>query len=66
MNDDDVVDRVAWAIHAWSCPLCQEGGMQAMAESGQAHVMDQDRLMAAFMFGALGLTPVDREETTRP
>lgn len=40
--------------------------MQAMAGSGQAHVMDQDRLMAAFMFGALGLTPVDREETTRP
>ncbi len=59
MSDADVVDRVAWAIHCWTCPLCWENGTQAMAESGQDHVTSDDRLMASFLIGALGLTPAD-------
>ena len=55
MSEEEVLARVAWAVHAWSCPLCFSNGMPAMAESGEYHVTAGDRLMAAFLVGALGL-----------
>ena len=62
---ESVEDQVAWAVHAWTCPLCHINGMQAMGESGQDHVTSDDRNMAAFLIGALGLTRATVEETTR-
>jgi hypothetical protein len=56
---DEIVDRVAWAVHAWTCPICFTNGMQAMADSGQDHVTSDDRNMASFLIGALGLVPAD-------
>lgn len=54
--DERVIDDLAWAIHAWSCPLCFNNGMQAMAESGQDHVTDTDRRFAGFVASSLGIT----------
>lgn len=48
---DPVTEQVANAIHAWSCPLCA-GNLT----SDQAHVTQSDRLFAAYLIGALGLT----------
>ncbi|HEY6793921.1 MAG TPA: hypothetical protein VI248_04480 [Kineosporiaceae bacterium] len=59
----ELVDQVAWAVHCWSCPLCWENGMEAMAASGQDHVTEDDRLMASFLIGALGL--VAQPQTSR-
>lgn len=58
-----VIDLVAWAVHAWSCPLCYVNGMQAMGESDQDHVTADDRLMAAFLVGALGLVSREAGQT---
>ena len=51
------IDHVAWALHCWTCPLCHVNGFEAMANSGQDHVTEIDRLQAAFLVGALGLAP---------
>lgn len=59
MADSAVVDRVSWALHAWSCPLCFENGFEAMAHSGQDHVTEPDRRLARFLIGALGLVPIE-------
>lgn len=58
-NPDPVVDRVAWALHCWSCPLCHENGIEAMSSSGQDHVTETDRAQASFLVGALGLRQSD-------
>lgn len=56
---ESVVERVSWAIHAWTCPLCEANGAEAMANSGQDHVTESDILFAHFLIGALGLHGVD-------
>lgn len=56
MSDETVIEQVAWALHCWSCPLCWENGIEAMANSGQDHVTEIDKLQAAFLVSALGLT----------
>ncbi len=61
-EDQRVIDDVSWAIHAWSCPLCWENGMQAMADSGQDHVTETDRIFASFIVGALGIRRAEGAE----
>lgn len=58
----DAVERVAWALHCWSCPLCFLNGTEAMANSNQDHVTEPDRQQAAFLVGALGLVPVEESD----
>lgn len=53
--NDEMVDLVAWALHAWSCPLCYVNGIEAMGISDQDHVTEDDRRQAHFLIGALGL-----------
>jgi len=55
-GDAELIERVAWALHCWACPLCYANGVMAMGESDQDHVTEEDKTQAAFLVGALGLT----------
>ena len=50
---ETIIEKVAWAVHCWTCPLCTS--MDAMAQSGTGHVTEDDLRFATFLKGALGL-----------
>lgn len=59
-NIQETINIVAYAIHCWSCVPCLVSNAKS-DDVNYDHVTDDNRLMAAFLVGALGLTKDDND-----